>query len=446
MKLGQMASYIDDGLPEPVRLALAELQSNAPPMSADAGGRRGGARARRAARAAVRRVGSRADRRGVDRPGPPRRVATRTTAANAPSRSRCSTPASARRSKPTCATPTCSARCCAMASTASTRPRWWPRSRSASPRSSTTSASAPTSSASSTSTATIRSSPSPTVRPTLCTSKVLTSELATGDTWATALTWDQHQRDLNGECLYRFVFRSLYRMRAFNGDPHPGNYLFHGDGRITFLDFGLVRYFTEDEIDLVRRHGQGLRRRPRRRRVPTPRRARRPAASGRAGVDRRRRPLLQRFLRPGCRGPHDDVDEGIRQRDRAAHVRPHQPDRAYATVPRSFVFIQRINLGLYALLGDLHATGNFRRMAEELWPPSTIARRTSGVFVNWMSPSTKLDQVAGSGSRGHGWGRCRRPPLRAPPGRPACRRPPARSAGRDPGPGREKPDRAISRG
>ena len=84
----------------------------------------------------------------------------------------------------------------------------------------------------------------------LCTSKVLTSELATGDTWATALTWDQHQRDLNGECLYRFVFRSLYRMRAFNGDPHPGNYLFHGDGRITFLDFGLVRYFTADEIDL----------------------------------------------------------------------------------------------------------------------------------------------------------------------------------------------------
>ena len=44
------------------------------------------------------------------------------------------------------------------------------------------------------------------------------------------------------------------------------------------------------------------------------------------------------------------------------------PIAAYATVPRSFVFIQRINLGLYALLGDLHATGNFRRMAEELWP------------------------------------------------------------------------------
>jgi hypothetical protein len=32
------------------------------------------------------------------------------------------------------------------------------------------------------------------------------------------------------------------------------------------------------------------------------------------------------------------------------------------------VFIQRINLGRYALLGGLGAIGNYRRMAEELWP------------------------------------------------------------------------------
>ena len=35
MKVGQMASYLDDGLPEPVRNALAELQANAPPMSSE---------------------------------------------------------------------------------------------------------------------------------------------------------------------------------------------------------------------------------------------------------------------------------------------------------------------------------------------------------------------------------------------------------------------------
>ena len=35
MKLGQMASYLDEGLPEPLRHALSQLQSNAPPMSID---------------------------------------------------------------------------------------------------------------------------------------------------------------------------------------------------------------------------------------------------------------------------------------------------------------------------------------------------------------------------------------------------------------------------
>ena len=33
MKLGQMASYIDEGLPAPLRDALSALQSSAPPMS-----------------------------------------------------------------------------------------------------------------------------------------------------------------------------------------------------------------------------------------------------------------------------------------------------------------------------------------------------------------------------------------------------------------------------
>src|SRR5439155_11588078 len=51
-----------------------------------------------------------------------------------------------------------------------------------------------------------------------------------------------------GETIYRFVFRSLYRLHAFNGDPHPGNYLFRPGGRVTFLDFGLVKRYGDEEI------------------------------------------------------------------------------------------------------------------------------------------------------------------------------------------------------
>jgi hypothetical protein len=39
-----------------------------------------------------------------------------------------------------------------------------------------------------------------------------------------------------------------------------------------------------------------------------------------------------------------------------------------SNVPPAFVITQRINLGLTAVLGRLHATMNFRRIAEELWP------------------------------------------------------------------------------
>jgi hypothetical protein len=47
---------------------------------------------------------------------------------------------------------------------------------------------------------------------------------------------------------------------------------------------------------------------------------------------------------------------------------PHGPIIKAANLPASFVIIQRINLGLMAILGDLRATANFRRIADELWP------------------------------------------------------------------------------
>jgi predicted unusual protein kinase regulating ubiquinone biosynthesis (AarF/ABC1/UbiB family) len=59
----------------------------------------------------------------------------------------------------------------------------------------------------------------------LSTRRLLTSELSGGVRFAELASWPQHERDLAAETIYRFVFRSLYEVRAFNGDPHPGNYL-----------------------------------------------------------------------------------------------------------------------------------------------------------------------------------------------------------------------------
>ena len=77
---------------------------------------------------------------------------------------------------------------------------------------------------------------------------MITSELSGGARFAELAGWSQEERDLAAETIYRFVFRSLYEVRSFNGDPHPGNYLFHGAGRVTFLDFGLVKHFTPAEL------------------------------------------------------------------------------------------------------------------------------------------------------------------------------------------------------
>jgi predicted unusual protein kinase regulating ubiquinone biosynthesis (AarF/ABC1/UbiB family) len=41
------------------------------------------------------------------------------------------------------------------------------------------------------------------------------------------------------------IFRHCY----FNGDPQPGNYLFHPDGSVTFLDFGCIKKFKPEYIN-----------------------------------------------------------------------------------------------------------------------------------------------------------------------------------------------------
>src|SRR5687768_5460156 len=42
----------------------------------------------------------------------------------------------------------------------------------------------------------------------------------------------------------------MYRHRQFSGDPHPGNCLLLGDGRVAFLDFGLFNMMPRNLIEL----------------------------------------------------------------------------------------------------------------------------------------------------------------------------------------------------
>ena len=81
----------------------------------------------------------------------------------------------------------------------------------------------------------------PRVRTDLSTRRVLVSEFVEGERFEAVRALDQAQRDRYGEIVLRLYFGLLYRDRIALGDPHPGNYLLCADGRVCFLDFGLLR-------------------------------------------------------------------------------------------------------------------------------------------------------------------------------------------------------------
>ena len=46
----------------------------------------------------------------------------------------------------------------------------------------------------------------------------------------------------------------------------------------------------------------------------------------------------------------------------------YSPLAAYAKIPRSYVIVQRINLGVFSILAEMNATADWRRISEEIWP------------------------------------------------------------------------------
>jgi predicted unusual protein kinase regulating ubiquinone biosynthesis (AarF/ABC1/UbiB family) len=88
----------------------------------------------------------------------------------------------------------------------------------------------------------------PAVDPATSTKRVLTSEWVDGMSWAEfEATAAGPARQRAGESIWRFAQYAVHRLRAFNGDPHPGNYKFSARGDVTFLDFGLVKRWTPGE-------------------------------------------------------------------------------------------------------------------------------------------------------------------------------------------------------
>jgi aarF domain-containing kinase len=61
----------------------------------------------------------------------------------------------------------------------------------------------------------------------------------------------QASRNAFGTKIYAAWFRMYYAFMTY-ADPHPGNYVFMGDGRLGLIDFGCVQHYGLEERELVR--------------------------------------------------------------------------------------------------------------------------------------------------------------------------------------------------
>jgi len=217
------------------------------------------------------------------------------------------------------------------------------------------------------------------------TNHVLTTELSAGVRFDEVLTWPSSERDLAAETIYRFAFGSLYRLGLFNGDPHPGNYLFEPGGKVTFLDFGLVKVFTPEELGGFEALILAI--------VVNPDPPKFRGIIENLGLLTPNAPIsddevfdyfnhFYEFVRHAGRATITSEYAAQTVRHMFNAKGPYEAVMAHINVPTAFVIIQRINLGLYAIFGQLEATADWRRITEELW-----------TFTN-AAPSTPMGEAA----------------------------------------------------
>jgi predicted unusual protein kinase regulating ubiquinone biosynthesis (AarF/ABC1/UbiB family) len=169
-------------------------------------------------------------------------------------------------------------------------------------------------------------------------------------------------RNRVGERLAEMYYTQLHGLKALHADQHPGNYLFHSDGRIGLVDFGCVKRLrieiTEIFNSMVTRSWRRSDAAARRflglvlgAKVPL-HRARKLLPVAEASAD---------FLYP--KGPSADpvVNFGDSKLLELAASNSKQilRDRVY---PPEFAFVSRAELGLVHLLHELGAKVNMRAM------------------------------------------------------------------------------------
>lgn len=190
---------------------------------------------------------------------------------------------------------------------------------------------------------------------------ILTSDWVDGDSFEQLRRGGDRARiDAVAEILVRFSYRSLLDLALIQADPHPGNFIFE-PGRVAFLDFGCVRQLDVDVVEALRASICAVRDRD----MPRFRDA--VVALGVVGRPKKfdfehffavMEHLYRPLLAPRFCFSAEYVREGHR------HNGPSSPNARHMAIPPAYVWVMRLQWGLWSILGKLEARGSFRPILE----------------------------------------------------------------------------------
>lgn len=223
-----------------------------------------------------------------------------------------------------------------------------------------------------------------------CRTRVITQEFIDGAPFLEAFDRPEEERGEIGETLFRFFYGSLNRFWIFSADPHPGNYKLLEDGRIAFLDFGLVRAVDAGQLEQLKEIALSL--------IEDDRERGRSALEG-LGILNRKTPEIDavwQYLRllntPILVDKPLTIDRPLIQEIGSAGFDPRSP--AFNTlrkvgVPGVVITLNRMGFGVASLLARLGATRNWQAIMREMWfgePSSTDAGRAEQEWLREKHP------------------------------------------------------------
>jgi predicted unusual protein kinase regulating ubiquinone biosynthesis (AarF/ABC1/UbiB family) len=230
----------------------------------------------------------------------------------------------------------------------------------------------------------------PKIYPHFCKARVLTQEFIEGRPFLTAMEWDQADKDHLAEVMYRFFYGSLYRFLLFSADPHPGNYLLLGEGRVAFLDYGLVRAVDPGTLNWLLEIVQAL--------ITDDKERGKKALEG-MGILGARTPEvddvwthLKAMNEPILEDREFTVNAELVQNLAAAGFDPRSP--AFQTlrkvgIPGVMVTMNRMSFGVGSIIGRLNATRNWQAIGREMWmgePSQTEAGKQEQAWLADVHP------------------------------------------------------------